>query len=62
MTQANRYRWRTATALAAPSESRTIAEGSRRTRAEAAETIRLARDAMGMNYFGSAQLHAAEAR
>lgn len=30
-----------------------IAEGSRRARAEADETIRLARDAMGINYFAS---------
>ena len=30
-----------------------IAEGSRRARAEAEETIRLARDAMGINYFAS---------
>ena len=30
-----------------------IAEGSRKARAEAEETIRLARDAMGINYFAS---------
>ena len=30
-----------------------IAEGSRKARREAEETIRMARDAMGINYFGS---------
>ncbi|MBV9359078.1 MAG: hypothetical protein JO023_26520, partial [Chloroflexi bacterium] len=32
-----------------------IAEGSRRARLEARETLRLAKDAMGLNYFASAR-------
>jgi tryptophanyl-tRNA synthetase len=39
-----------------------IVEGSRRTRVEADETIRMARDAMGLNYFGVAQPDLAGAR
>ena len=39
-----------------------IAEGSRRARVEAEETIRLARDAMGINYFASERPDMAGAR
>jgi tryptophanyl-tRNA synthetase len=37
-----------------------VIEGSRRTRAEAEETIRLAREAMGLNYFMAERRHLAE--
>ena len=39
-----------------------ILEGSRRTRAEADETIRLTRDAMGLNFFSASQADLAGAR
>ena len=39
-----------------------IAEGSRRARQEAEETIRMARDAMGINYFASERPDMAGAR